>query len=104
MSVKLTYTTEDGTTFHNINQAKIHDAITQTGVYIEKYKISELVKELDKILVVEYRTSLGEAKTPVDIAVRSGVGVHTKEDYFERAQEDKTPVESSGLGFPSVRD
>jgi len=61
MAIKLTYTTEDGTTFHNSNQAKIHDAITQTGVYIEKYKISELVKELDKILVVEYRADLEKA-------------------------------------------
>ena len=123
MSIKLTYTTEDGATFDDSNQAKIHDAVKKTGVYLETYKMKELVEELHKILVVEYRTDLekakkdmdmykraAEAKTPAEISVRSGIGVHHTENYFTRLQEDKVPVESiitkaayEGLGFPSVR-
>lgn len=78
--IKLTYTTEDGATFDDSNQAKIHDAIKQTGVYLETYKMKDLVEELHKILVVEYRASIEGAKTPVESII-------TKDVY-------------EGLGFP----
>ncbi len=95
MSIKLTYTTEDGATFDDSNQAKIHDAVKKTGVYLETYKMKELVEGLHKILVVEYRADLEKAKEDMDM--------------YKRAAEAKTPVESiitkaayEGLGFPSV--
>lgn len=55
MSIKLTYTTEDGATFDTANKARIHDAIKQTGVYLESYKMKDIVDSLDQLIIVEYR-------------------------------------------------
>jgi len=47
-----TYTTEDGKTFLSRNQALIHAAIQASGIYLDDYKKKEIVKELDKLLIV----------------------------------------------------
>jgi hypothetical protein len=47
-----TYTTEDGRTFPSRNEALIHAAIQASGLYLEEYKKKELIKELDKLLIV----------------------------------------------------
>lgn len=47
-----TFTTEDGKTFPTRNQALIHAAIQASGIFLDDYKKKEIVKELDKLLIV----------------------------------------------------
>ena len=51
--INIKYTTEKGTLFPSYTQALIADALEKmTNIYIEEYKISRIVEQLDAVLDV----------------------------------------------------
>ena len=53
--MKYVYQTEDGKFYTSFNAAFIHEALVKTGIYLEPYKVRDLVEALDKDYILAAR-------------------------------------------------
>ncbi len=53
--MRCVYQTEDGKFYTSFNAAFIHEALMKTGIYLESYKVRDLVEALDKEYILAAR-------------------------------------------------
>lgn len=54
--MKTVYQTEDGKFYTSFNAACFHEALMKTGIYLDSYKVRDLVEALDKEYILTAKT------------------------------------------------